>query len=652
MNDFVAFEPNRLDQLAKRLQTLARTLDGDLDQIASIIEGLGGHITGSSRTRYWATKAQDDANDMTFRAQRAWEAYRRERQRPPLVGPVAHPGTVGINWVETSQGGRQAAGDAAGFTAAARNKNAEESRRELRRLAQSLRNHVGDKDYLSTFWSHVDPGMAARLARLLHDQDAAAGVGENTGSFPLGDESKNILANVAAGLVALRSNGLALPPQVREAMVNPPGDDLWSPIMLAKFGPNGDKWDPHLLAAMAHHQLYRIDERGTYRDLDPMRAILTKVGESSAASRVLLGDQDTGVSDAATLMRASALYAKARYDGLPGIDDVAGRVMVSAARVQRGDGAAAHYAAQSVANLVAATHQWVADKGRLRLELPRGVRSGMVEVAALYLPDFAASSSNSGSGVQTTDKNTKSWHVVMGHDFVKDFLREAAADPKDLGFLKGKAKAYVSVASMMSVLGRGIGTYTGNAAGLLGMLQAIDAEQKISKGREKDVDAEAAKGLLDTLNSLAGLIPGEKLAGVLAEAGAPAAGKGAERILARLGDARTVADLFMGDSPQAEERARLRAAGDSAKERFGINALIVEGLIRAGRVRPPTDPRVFSDGHIVPGLEFQDWYANHGGVYISVDGQDEKGGRVRRKQKLEEYVDALGNRFKSVEDWA
>jgi hypothetical protein len=242
--------------------------------------------------------------------------------------------------------------------------------------------------------------------------------------------------------------------------------------------------------------------------------------------------------------------------------------------------------------------------------------------------------------------------VVVGHDFLKEFLSEAAKDPKDLGFIKGKAKAYVSVASMMSALGRGIGTYTGDAAGLLGMLQAIDAEQKISKGRERDVDAEATTGLLDTLNNLAGLIPGEKLAGLLAAAGAPAAGKGAERVLGRLGDARTVADLFMSDSPKAEDRARAQAEDESARERFGINALIVEGLIRAGRVRPPADPRVYSNGHIVPGLDFQDWYAQHGGVYISVDGRDEKGALIARKQRLDEYVDALGNKFKSVEDWA
>lgn len=648
MNDFVAFEPNRLDQLAKRLQSLTQALDGNLDQIKSIIEGLGGHIAGSSKTRYWATAAQDDANDMAFRAQKAWEAYRLEQKSPPFIGPVAHPGTVQLDWVQTSQGGRQAAADAASFNAAERDKDVKASRQQLIRLAESLRSHVNDADYLKTFWNAVDPAMAARLARILHDQDVASGGGRDGKTYPLSRESKEILAKVATGLVALKDNKIPLPRRVKEAMVNPVGDDLWSPIMLVSFGPRGDRWDPQLLAAMSHRELYRIDERGTYRDLDPMRAILTKVAESGAASRVLLGAQDTGVADAEMLMRTAALYQKTRFDGVPGIDDVAGNVMVSAAATSRDQSDNARQAAQAVANLISATHQWVQEKHGLNLELPAGVRSGMTRVAGMYLSDFARSSANPYDGLEIKGGNDEPWNVYTSHDLTREFLGEALKDPKDFGWLKGKARAYIAVASALSVLRHDNRLYAEESATFLGLLRSIDSEQAITKGHEKDSDASAVQSTLDTLNNLLGLIPGERLGALAAAAGRKSIGKGIQASLGHSGDAKTIADLFMKPNSGTEDAARIQAIRDTAKERFGITSLVVEGLIRAGKVPEPKDPSVYKDGHIIPGREFQYWYESNGAMPVDIGSGDRKN---NTSTTLSHYVNQVAGQYKAVADW-
>jgi hypothetical protein len=457
------------------------------------------------------------------------------------------------------------------------------------------------------------------------------------------------LANVAAGLVALRSNGVALPRQVREAMVNPAGDDLWSPIMLAKFGPSGYKWDPQLLAAMGHHQLYRIDERGTYRDLDPMRAILAKVGESGAASRALLGNEETGVSDANMLMRASALYQKNHFDGLPGIDDVAGRILVSAAQVERGHTEEARQAAQAVANLISANHRWLQEKGGLGLGLPAGVRHGMTRVAGLYLSDLAMSSTNPYAGVEVKSLGREPWNVYVDHQLTKEFLSEALKDPRDFGWLKGKARAYVSMASALSALHHDNRTYAAESADFLGLLRRIDSEQGIAKGHEKDVNASAFQSTLDTLNNLIGLIPGERIGALAVAAGRQSLGKGVEVSLAHAGDAKTLADFFMKSDPSAESEARAQAIRATAQERFGMSALIVEGLIHAGKVRAPEDSTVYRDGHVIPGRNFQYWYAHNGAKPIHVGGA--AGHRDDIPMTLSQYVDQLAGRFGDVADW-
>ncbi|MGH3378795.1 MAG: hypothetical protein ACRDP6_29115, partial [Actinoallomurus sp.] len=391
MNDYVGFEPNRLDQLSKKLQGVTRTLNANLQQINGIIGSAGGTVSGSSKINYWVAEAENDANDMTYRSQQAWMLYRQRIKNPFVVGPVSPQ--VQVNWVETSESGRQAAQDAKGFNSALDNKDSKSSRQQLKSLAQSLRDHAHDKDYLKTFWNQVDPSMAARLARLLHNQDMASGPPKND-HYPLSGESRAILKNVAAGLVALRDNKIAIPDSVRNALINPTGDDIWSSVMLVKFGPAGNRWDPNLLANLGHRELYRSDERGIYHDLDPMRAILAKLAESHTASRILLGDKTNGKSDTLMLMRSAAEYEKDHFAHAPGIGDVAGNVMVAATQTNRGTSLDARESSQAAANIILATHDWIALKGKLHLELPEGVRNGMTRVAGTYLPDLANSSDN------------------------------------------------------------------------------------------------------------------------------------------------------------------------------------------------------------------------------------------------------------------
>lgn len=646
MNDYVGFEPNRLDQLSKKLQGVAQTLDANLQQISSIVASAGGSVSGSSKIGHWVTEAQNDANDMSARSQRAWELYRQRIQNPFMVGPVSP--YVQVNWVETSESGRQAAQDAKGFNSALGSKDSKSARQQLKSLAQSLRDHSHDKDYLKVFWNQVDPSMAARLARLLHNQDMAGGTPKSD-AYALSGESRAMLKNVAAGLVALRDNKIAIPEAVRDSLINPAGDDIWSSVMLAKFGPAGNRWDPNLLADLGHRELYRIDERGIYHDLDPMRAILAKLAESHAASRVLLGDKTNGTSDTVMLMRKAAEYQKEHFAHAPGIGDVAGNVMVAATQTNRGTSLDARDSSQAAANIISATQEWISLKSDLHLELPEGVRNGMTRVAGLYLPDLASSSTSVDGPTVVMSKEGEPWNVFSYHDAVKAFLGEALKDPKDFGWLKGKARAYVSAASALTALGGNQRLYGANAASFLGLLRSVDNDQQITKGHEKDASASARQSTLDTLNSLIGLIPGEKLGAIAVAAGVKsAAGSKISALPGDVGKAKTLADLFMSPGGGAEAQAQTDAIRATAKEKFSIHSLIVEGLIHAGKVPAPTDSSVYRFGHIVPGHDFDYWYNSHGGMDISVN--DDKGNKGER-QKLDDYVKQLANNYGDVANW-
>ncbi|MGH3180161.1 MAG: hypothetical protein ACRDPF_40590, partial [Streptosporangiaceae bacterium] len=241
------------------------------------------------------------------------------------------------------------------------------------------------------------------------------------------------------------------------------------------------------------------------------------------------------------------------------------------------------------------------------------------------------------------------WSVFTGHDLVKEFLGEALKDPKDFGWLKGRARAYISASSALSALGGDDRIYAAKSAAFLGLLRSIDNDQHITEGHEKDADESARQSTLDTLNSLIGLIPGEKLGAVVVAAGVNgAAGNKVSGLPGKVGQAKTLADLFMNPGGGAEAQAQSDAIRATAKEKFSINTLIVEGLINSGKIPAPTDSSVYRFGHVVPGSNFEYWYGNHAGRDITI-GKD-NGGKGHTRQ-LNEYVDQLAHNYGDVASW-
>lgn len=536
MNDFVGFEPIRLDQLSKRLQSLAQAVDGNLDQIRNIISSLGGNVTGSSKTRYWVAKAHDDANDMSFRSKKAWEAYRLEQKRPPFIGPVAHPGTVYVNWIQTSEGGRQAVQDAQEFNAAINNTDGKLARQQLRALAQILRSHINDHDYTATFWSQIkDSNAPAHLARILHNQDVQQNADQaerKDAAYPqiLSDDSKKILASLAASIAAASKQSGALPQSIRDKLTKPDKGDVWSSSMLFKYGPSGKAWDQPLLVGMAR-SIY--DWRGSTRpvlgnsptasgpgwwtsllpsgsgsrdfvdpkilaEVDPTCAILDRLAESPDAARAFMADAKTG-SRYTNLLVGAPPWVTGPDGKTIDLSTHAGAVIKAATYISRRDpGTQSQAATWAMLNTILAVKNYSSSQfpGDGTAKLPAGIRHAITDASLGYVPDLSLSArGNADNGVaHFGGDGNNPWEMRVDQATLAAFAKATLQDPEDIGKFHGAVLSYLRTAIRESLHGSASPAIDG-AGQLDGMLRKETSLAALEKAKDKDL----AVGMLKSL---------------------------------------------------------------------------------------------------------------------------------------------------------
>jgi hypothetical protein len=537
--DFVAFEPSSLQQLSNKLDALAGTLEGNLSKVSSAVSAAGGHVRGSGNIGLWAGKARTDANDMASRSRQAWELVRQGKAyKPPGFNMVFSPGLVNVDWAATSQGGRQAQRDAHDL-----NLGKQATREQLAAAARSVANHKGDKQYLATFWNTVDSKVAAELARILHEQDAAHGEQKQ----PLSGGSKKILADLAAGLAAASRYGL-LPSKAQSALENPPGDDMWSPAMLFKYGPK-DKgaYDSKFLQAMGqkaldwrrtHEQMPRghfyKDGTGHFAyapagawyqslglhpamdwskigplvaDNDPAAAILDRVSDSPDASRGLLQSKKY----AHDLVNPDWVIPD--FLGGKGVDisGPAGRVIVAGTSDRRHFPTETNNAALNVMLEVAALRKdygkRITDpKGNLELKdhLPPDLTRALGVMGTQYVPDFAHSVGNVDGATEVTGGE-----VMLNKDDLRTYLTVLAVDPTALGLFRGGVDGKTISASREKLL---LGRYSSQDAELLGRLNGLASVAEANKnyGDAQLADMAAARRV-QLLNTIVGLGTGVPL---------------------------------------------------------------------------------------------------------------------------------------------
>jgi hypothetical protein len=662
MNDYVGFEPNRLDQLSRKLQSVAQTLDGNLQQISSIIASVGGSVSGASKIGYWVSEAHNDANDMSYRSQRAWQLYRQQPKNPFFVGPRS--GTVDINWTETSQGGRQAAQDAHDFASAVDNPNDPRSRQQLRSLAQKLRAHVHDKDYTKTFWNTLtDPGRAARLARVLHDQDVrqnAGRAGNKDTPYPqiLSSDSKNILADVAASLAAASKQPQALPQSVRDKLTKPDHGDLWSSSMVFKYGPNGKAWDKSLLATMAR-SIY--DWRGPSRpvpgnsptasgpswwmsllpqgpgstdfidpkviaEVDPTSAILDRLSQSPDAARdFMTGKNGSKYTD---LLVGAPPWVTGPDGKQIDLSAHAGNVIKAATHVAAGDDDFDMQAAKwAMLNTILAANKFKdVGPGDNNVKMPAPLRHAITSASLEHIPDLALSARfDPHTGVvRFGDDPHSPFEIRIRSADLESFIKVTLTDPRDIGAFHGAVLSYLRVAVADSYANKE-NPYVDAAAQLDGILRKDTALRGLEKARSKDLAWGIARSLAAPGFEKVGKAIVAKREGFVGDMQDAAVGVGKDKAQSLI-------------FPEFEGRARSENDVMYKNEYALFEQVAVEGMIAAGKLPKPFDDRIekpaadgpvtypasfWVDGHIELNSvqQWQDWNSyveRHGGSYESM----------------------------------
>lgn len=668
----VRFDPIAVDLLARKLASLDDTLGPALQRIRQIISGQGGHLAGAGIIESLAASAHKDAGDMTQRARETRELAQKENSGA-FFGRSFWPQ---LDWQASSQSGAAARKDAADLKSALGNRDKAASRQQLLAVARDMHAHLHDKAYLATLWNSLDSDAAARLARVLHNQDAD---GKSTNSpVVLSAESERILKDVASSLAAAssyRQTPTSKPENLlgadrRQAFIN--NQDKWSVGMLFKYGPNGNNWDPHFLSAMAasmlqwhqqHPYLPKDPRAAWYRDLgiqfvpgdsrinkdaqdalqkfDPTISVLDRASENGSASRWLLQDKN----NVRLLLRGDFIIPGNPGHGIDASGS-AGAVLRAGVTFPRGTTEGAKEAAQALVNIVGEVKAYHADRLKNKemkdvLALPYGLRHSLTQIAGSYLPDFAHSASNAETALGLLHgTDGLPYAITMNHDDVQDFLDEALRQsPEDFGWLKGRIKGLVTAGVIQTQTGKGSGTdYAADAAELFGVLHSVDAVEKIARGHEDDVLAAEEKSGKQAVSSIIGMLP---------------AGYGLDKATKVAGKAFTLSDIFMdGPSEGNEENARLNSEQDGIKGNFDLPPLIVQGLIATGQLQPSTREPWLSGNSVSPGNGFEDWYKENRNSAISVVMHSPDGRPIKPTvMTLEQYVNQVSENYRNLKDW-
>lgn len=340
MNDFAGVDPQRIRQLADRLQDLATALTKNGATIRTNFATWGGTLLDLGQIARHAAQVRQDAHDMGLRAD---EALNLLHQGDGILGK--HGNTfcmsVDIPWdvkdINPAKEARQEAGE---LKSALADPHAPGARETITDVARSMAEHRNDRAYLTAFMTAGGINDTVQAANALHEEDGTHG------NVVLSHESQTALARFSQATRAMSDLAIAgnyphPAPDYLAPLTSPSDDDMWSVGMLLKYGPAGSTWNPTVLAHVSGAMLdwrakqqamrpqyelfpgggappgYYGDGKAWFNRLgldgatgsgpeadetvaairanDPVLAVLDKLGDNAQGSRDLLG-QDTDAS--------------------------------------------------------------------------------------------------------------------------------------------------------------------------------------------------------------------------------------------------------------------------------------------------------------------------------------------------------------------
>ncbi|WP_432001873.1 hypothetical protein [Streptomyces sioyaensis] len=646
MGEFVSVDPERVRKLANRLKDLEAALARHGPSIRKKFRDWESNIDLSLISKQ-AHAVGDDGRDMSKRADLARNL---EEHGDDIVLCTPDGSLVSIPWDikdVKKQSAKEAKQEAQTLKASLDDLQEikltppgsrfklidphakDKARADIKAIAQSLLDHKDDPAYLAAFADAGGVGEAARLSRVLHQQD-----GTHDGKV-LSDESTKLIGQYARGINHIfhlpKAGKNSLNPDGLKSLTHPPGGDMWSVGMLFKYGPSGDTWKPEVLSEVSGAMLdwrrkqkamrFRYSSptppysQGGYvgdpddcwydsldldlsgdsdsdakavagiRANDPALAVISRLGQNAEASRGLLG-----ANSAASKRYASDLLDfKWQTPGSKPQDDSDGprRVLTLAAT----DRSPEHrdQSGQAAANiLAAATKMKDAFDGRNGFEkeeytnYPKGTAIALAGITGTWADDLGGTGMTATDGLPIYAEHSL---VAKGSDTIKIMQLFAKDNPGAAVMFDATLHQQVSdavsdehPANQLTKLGSAAGLFTKAKVGI-----------KYKKAQQIDEDHQLNLDILNTAGAVFGFLPGPKGAdGETLRGAMRAAEKGLEYSQNMVLLGRTIVaphqDPFSVDNADKQETLN----EDEAREQYKtFSPSIAQGLIRSGKVPAP-----------------------------------------------------------------
>lgn len=307
----VGVDPELVAKAATALEQLRDALAANVPTIVNTMSGYDSGVN-TGVLRQAQSRSAGDAEDMRARARLAelWE-----QQGVNILGQ----GLVDIPWSGPELDSADAKAEAQALAQAESSKDPKVAAASIQAIEQDLKDHMGDGQWLRTFYDNAAP-YVAKLATTLHNNDG----NDYQNRFTILTKSdQQILNTFATGLAAADKAPGGLSADAVQAIANAP--DIWSAAMLIKFGPPGSSYatsevqsDPQnpdglSLLALLTDNLYRDEQDGkvqiplggpydnygysdydqltqTLNDYDPLAAMLQADAQNKNAAWQVMGD--------------------------------------------------------------------------------------------------------------------------------------------------------------------------------------------------------------------------------------------------------------------------------------------------------------------------------------------------------------------------
>ncbi|WP_116952231.1 DUF6571 family protein [Jiangella endophytica] len=623
MTEYVSVHPDRLRDLARKLQTAASTVREKTPTIVDGIDGWDGSFSGA-KLNALADWLDDQWRPMFDRADLA--ATAANQPRVSATGSTVTMFQVPFEVTAQDQA-NEGTRDALDLSRMMNSDDPEQRDRAQRQAAEAMEAHADDPAYLQAFFN----AGGAEVITTMNRQIAEQGV-------PPSEQNQNRLRLFSTGVAAVSRlsetgevtlNQGALDPlssvdntlQNGIMMMYGPGGDQYGSAFMRTVADNALQWRednapprPHYSAPMTTAGGYvpggwvqddddwwtkigidvdyldnNAEDAGRGIELmqqfDPVNSILNRTGQNPEASRQLLNGED-GLENAQRLID----YDWQTPGAVPHDDSGPAASVLIAATQDRG-AENGQESAQAAANVFQAGYDLSKrersdyDKEQLP-ELPSALAEAMAVVGTAYAPDMAASTGQNNVDINEVVREGDSFYLATNTTVMNGFMKTFMTDPEAAGAFRGAIQAQLrGAAHLLSEDPSGNPDLLRQFGFLNGMVSIAFADQDFTEAEARDAANKQNQIYFDVTKDFLEAIPiaGES-ADFLRSVATALAGSQKE-------------NLFPTDAAQnVESDVQYEMMTDIADMRTHV----AQGFVDSGVYPLPEDQSFIHDGIIAP----------------------------------------------------